>query len=65
VGEDLRFSFELPGEPGGVRGTCTVVRVAAPDQFGVELTHVEGDGRVRIKRYVESGLPDRPGPQEV
>jgi hypothetical protein len=48
-----------------VRGTCTVVRVAAPDQFGVELTHVEGDGRVRIKRYVESGLPGRPGPQEV
>jgi len=58
VGEDLRFSFELPGEPGGVQGTCTVVRAASAHQYGVELTHVEGDGRVRIKRYVEAGPSD-------
>jgi hypothetical protein len=33
----------------------TVVREAGPPgQFGVELTHVQGDGRVRIKQYVES-----------
>ena len=54
VGQDLRIAFDLPGEV-GVKGTGTVVRVAAPDRFGVELTHVEGDGRVRIKRHVESG----------
>jgi CheY-like chemotaxis protein len=58
VGEDLRFSFEIPGPGGGVRGTGTVVREASARHFGVELTHVEGDGRVRIKRYVESGGPD-------
>ena len=55
VGEDLRFSFEMPGEQGGVRGTGTVVRATTGRHFGVELTHVEEDGRVRIKRYVESG----------
>ncbi len=58
VGEDLRFSFVLPGEEGGVRGTGTVVRVASRHLFGVELTHVDGDGRVRIKRYVEGGRGD-------
>jgi hypothetical protein len=58
VGEDLRFSFAVPGGEGIVCGTGTVVRAAAPDRFGVELTHVEGDGRVRIKRYVESGPSD-------
>jgi len=58
VGEDLRFSFEMPGVKGGVRGTGTVVRAIAARHFGVELTHVEDDGRVRIKRYVESGGPD-------
>ena len=54
VGEDLRFSFELPGAAGSVRATGTVVRAAFTHHFGVELTHVEGDGRVRIKRYVEA-----------
>jgi CheY-like chemotaxis protein len=58
VGEDLRLDFELPGGHGLVRGTGTVVRMASANRFGVELTHVEGDGRVRIKRYVESGGPD-------
>jgi CheY-like chemotaxis protein len=59
VGEDLRFSFEMPGEQEGVQGTGTVVRASPPHRFGVELTHVDGDGRVRIKRYVESDRPDR------
>jgi len=58
VGEDLRFVFEMPGEEGGIRGTGTVVRAASTHRFGVELTHVDGDGRVRIKRYVEAGPPD-------
>ena len=55
VGEDLRLSFGMPGEQGIVKGTGTVVRLAGEDRFGVELTHVDGDGRARIKRYVESG----------
>ena len=59
VGEDLRFSFEMPGEKGEVQGTGTVVRVASTHCFGVELTHVDGDGRVRIKRYVEADRPER------
>jgi CheY-like chemotaxis protein len=58
IGEDVRFSFEMPAGHGRVRGTGTVVRCTPPGQFGVELTSVEGDGRVRIKRYVESGAPD-------
>ncbi len=58
VGEDLRFSFEMSEEKEGIQGTGTVVRAASTHHFGVELTHVEGDGRVRIKRYVESGRPD-------
>jgi CheY-like chemotaxis protein len=55
VGDDLSLSFEMPGVPGVVRGTGTVVRAASADHFGVEFTHVDGDGRVRIKRYVEGG----------
>jgi hypothetical protein len=58
VGEDLRLSFALPGGRGGVRGTGTVVRVADEQRFGIEFTHVEGDGRVLIKRYVEAADPD-------
>ena len=58
VGEDLRFSFVMPGVSAVICGTGTVIRTAASDLFGVELTHVDGDGRVRIKRYVESGPPD-------
>jgi CheY-like chemotaxis protein len=54
VGADLRFSFVLPEASAVVCGTGTVVRTGAPDLFGVELTHVEGDGRVMIKRHVES-----------
>lgn len=54
VGEDLRLSFAMPEVGSGVKGTGTVVRVAGPERFGVEFTHVEGDGRVRIKRYVEA-----------
>ncbi len=58
VGEDLRFSFLMPGVNAVICGTGTVIRAAGPDRFGVELTHVDGDGRVRIKRYVESGPAD-------
>ena len=58
VGEDLRFSFVMPEVSAVICGSGTVVRAAASDRFGVELTHVEGDGRVMIKRYVESGPRD-------
>jgi PilZ domain-containing protein len=58
VGEDLRFSFLLPGVNAVICGTGTVIRAAGADRFGLELTHVDGDGRVRIKRYVESGPAD-------
>jgi CheY-like chemotaxis protein len=58
VGEDLHFWFEMPAGHGPVRGEGTVVRQTPPSHFGVELTHVEGDGRVRIKRFVESAARD-------
>lgn len=54
IGDDLRLEFELPNGHGRMCGTGTVVRQAQPRHLGVELTHIEGDGRVRIKRYVES-----------
>ena len=54
VGEDLRLAFEMPSGHGRVDARGTIVRQALADRFGVELTHVEGDGRVRIKRYVEA-----------
>jgi CheY-like chemotaxis protein len=55
VGDDLHFAFTLPGDTDAISGTGTVVRLAsAPHQYGVELTRVEGDGRMRIKRFVES-----------
>ena len=55
VGDDLRLAFAMPEGHGDVRGTGTVVRAAAAQRFGVEITSVEGDGRLRIKHYVESG----------
>jgi CheY-like chemotaxis protein len=54
VGEDLSLVFEMPPGHGQIEALGTVVRQALADRFGVELTHVEGDGRVRIKRYVEA-----------
>ncbi|HEY7516492.1 MAG TPA: PilZ domain-containing protein [Vicinamibacteria bacterium] len=55
VGDDVQFAFRLPQSEEVVAGMGTVVREAGPaGQFGVELTHVQGDGRVRIKVFVES-----------
>ncbi len=53
VGDDLSVAFEMPAGQGRVSGTGTVVRQAGAQRFGVEFTQVEGDGRVRIKRFVE------------
>jgi CheY-like chemotaxis protein len=58
VGDDLRLLFQLPAGHGAVTATGTVVRLRPPQHYGIEITSVEGDGRVRIKRYVESSLPD-------
>jgi CheY-like chemotaxis protein len=58
VGDDLHLNFAMPVEYGGVEGTGTVVRESPPHRFGVEITSVDGDGRLRIKRYVESGEGD-------
>jgi CheY-like chemotaxis protein len=54
VGDDLHLRFDMPRGFGPVEARGTVVRQASADHFGVELTQVEGDGRVRIKRYVEA-----------
>jgi CheY-like chemotaxis protein len=57
IGDDLRLDFALPGH-GPVRAMGTVVRHTSPTQYGVEITAAEGDGRQRIKRFVESSVPD-------
>jgi CheY-like chemotaxis protein len=55
VGDDVQFAFSLPGDTQVISGTGTVVRLASgANQYGLELTQVEGDGRARIKRFVES-----------
>lgn len=54
VGEDVRLLFDMPSGHGHIEAKGTIVRQALADRFGVELTQVEGDGRVRIKRYVEA-----------
>jgi hypothetical protein len=58
VGEDVRLRFDLPGPFGAVQGTGTVVRMAPPQQFGIELTSVEEDGRIRLRRFVETPRPE-------
>ena len=55
IGEDVQFAFRLPGSPQVVVGSGTVMRQSEGFRFGIELTHVQGDGRVRIKWFVESG----------
>jgi CheY-like chemotaxis protein len=54
VGDDVRFACQLPAGRGQVSATGTVVRVHPPHGYGVEITSVEGDGRLRIRSYVES-----------
>ena len=55
VGDDLHFAFQLPPGAGLVEGTGTVTRLAGARQYGLELTHVKGDGRQRIRAFVEGG----------
>jgi hypothetical protein len=54
VGDDLNFALALRDDDPEVRGGGTVVRHAgAPYRYGMELTQVKGDGRVRIKQFVD------------
>jgi CheY-like chemotaxis protein len=55
VGDDIHFVFQLPNLPGRVEGSGTVARLAGARQYGLELTHVKGDGRQRIRAFVEGG----------
>jgi hypothetical protein len=55
VGDDIHFVFQLPNLPGLVEGSGTVARLAGARQYGLELTHVKGDGRQRIRAFVEGG----------
>jgi len=54
VGDDVHFAFQLSGRGGLINGTGTVIREVGADQYGVELTHVDGDGRRLIRQFVES-----------
>ena len=55
VGDDLHFAFQLPNLPGIIEGSGTVARLAGAKEYGLELTHVKGDGRQRIRTFVEGG----------
>ncbi len=55
VGDDVHFAFQIPNRPGLIIGTGTVVRQVEEDQYGIELTHVDGDGRHLIRSFVEAG----------
>ncbi|HXB57401.1 MAG TPA: PilZ domain-containing protein [Vicinamibacteria bacterium] len=55
IGDDVHYAFRVPGDPVVIDGSGTVVRQGAePLEYGIELTHVKDDGRVRIKKYVEA-----------
>jgi CheY-like chemotaxis protein len=55
VGDDLHFAFQLPDIPGIIEGSGTVTRLAGARHYGLEMTHVKGDGRQRIRTFVEGG----------
>jgi CheY-like chemotaxis protein len=53
VGDDLAFTLELP-RGGSIRGTATVVRHASgSSRYGMELAQVKGDGRVKLKAWMD------------
>jgi hypothetical protein len=53
VGDDVHFAFGIPDRPGLVIGEGTVIRQVEQDQYGLELTQVEGEGRHAIRHFVE------------
>lgn len=52
VGDDVSFGFQIPGYSGIINGAGTIVRRAG-NHYGLELTHVHGDGRKHIREFVE------------
>jgi CheY-like chemotaxis protein len=59
IGDDVHYAFRVPGDPVLIDGSGTLVRQGGePLHYGIELTHVKGDGRVRIKKYVEADGTD-------
>jgi len=55
VGDELHFSFCLPGRTEMIQGAATVVRVVGENQYGVELIQIEGEGRRLIQEFFEPG----------
>jgi CheY-like chemotaxis protein len=54
IGDDIDFSFQLPGGDVTIRGCGRVVRQAGRTQFGLEFYGLEGDGRDQIEAWVAS-----------
>ncbi len=54
VGDNLQFSFLLPGRPNAIRGEAAVVRVVGEHQYGIELTRLDEEGRGLIRELLES-----------
>jgi CheY-like chemotaxis protein len=54
-GDDVDFTFQVPGSDAVIRGTGRVVRHAGRTQFGVEFYGLEGDGREQVAAWVASG----------
>jgi Tfp pilus assembly protein PilZ len=53
VGDEVAFVVNLPKGGGEVRGGARVIRHGPVGQFGLQIESVKGDGRVKIKRFVE------------
>jgi CheY-like chemotaxis protein len=54
IGDDVDFSFHLPGSDVAIRGCGRVVRQAGRTQFGLEFYGIEGEGRDLIAAWVAS-----------
>jgi CheY-like chemotaxis protein len=54
VGDDLHFSFRLPGPDGAVTGSGRVVREARPDRYGIEFRALHEGGAEKIEGIVGS-----------
>ncbi len=55
VGDDLHFSFHLPGRPDVIQGAAKVVRELEMNQYGIELVRVDGEGQRLIREFFETG----------
>jgi hypothetical protein len=55
VGDNLQFSFLLPGHPEAIEGEAAVVRAVGEHQYGIEVTRLDEEGRRLIRRLFEPG----------